>query len=104
MGTKEIQVILDDSHTVTLSSDVPDLKSLVIEIANLRDTIDVDKITVQCNSKDEFDCDGFAEVLKTSTIAFLNEIRVDDANLRLALASLSQSASSNSDTSQGNRA
>lgn len=73
---KTISILINDK-TVTLSSDLPDLNNLVETIVDCRDTIDVNKIKVECDDN-KFDKVGFEKVIKESVKDFLKRIVMDD--------------------------
>ncbi len=87
MESKSICVKLLENVEVTLASDSPDLKSLVQAIADHRDEIDVEQISVDCD-EEMFDKKGFADIVAAATRSFLEEVRIDKEKLDIALGEI----------------
>lgn len=91
MAKETITVKLFDDKKVELASDSPDLKNLIQTIVENRALVNPESISVKCDDE-SFDCKGFADIVSAATKSFLEELRIDEENLKTALAEIDEEA------------
>ena len=84
MAADIIKVVLTPDYIVELTSDSPDVKSLVDTITKNRDLINPEKIDVKCDNH-EFDVESFAEVIQDLVRDYLEAIRLEQESLESEL-------------------
>lgn len=89
MAKKMITVKLFDGKQVKLASDSPDLKNLIQTIVENRASINPESISVECDDE-SFDCKGFADIVSATTKSFLEELRIDEENFKIALTEIGE--------------
>lgn len=77
MANSEVTVILEPGVDVVLTTDNPDIGSLVDEIVKHSNSLDVDKIYVSCEGVDNFDMDSFTEIIRDSSRQFIDAIKLE---------------------------
>lgn len=87
MATDKIKVILVEGCEVELASDSPDVKFLVSTITRNRESIDPEKIRVECDNS-EFDAASFAEVVQELVRDYLEAIKLERESLEAELEAL----------------
>jgi hypothetical protein len=80
MENKKITVILGNGiENVEISSNTPDISSLIKTISTNREILDTDKIQVTCDDED-FDAVGFLSVIQKAIKDFLGNILIEKKN------------------------
>ena len=87
--SNNIKIIFDSKNSFTLTSNNPDLDSLISLIVKIKDDCDFTKIKIETENK-EFDKDGFEGIIKNSRTAFLNDIKINKENLQKAINSIKE--------------
>lgn len=87
MASKTVRVTLAPNHSVTLTSDAPDIGNLVSEIVKIKDEFSPDLVQVSCDSE-TFDEAGFKEIIVQATEEFLKQIHLDKIAYSKALTAL----------------
>lgn len=87
MANSTVKVNLGDGHAVDLLTDSPNIGALVEEIVKIKDDLDIDAITVECDL-DSFDVKSFTEVIKESVRSFVNELQIEKDKFEAVLNDL----------------
>lgn len=81
MENKKIKIDFGNSINVELDSELPDINEIVKTIVKERDKIDINKIKVT-SENDNFDSEGFKQIIKDSFSKFIEEIKIDKNSIK----------------------
>lgn len=81
MENKKIKIDFGNSINVELDSELPDINEIVKTIVKERDKIDINKIEVT-SENDNFDSEGFKQIIKDSFSKFIEEIKIDKNSIK----------------------
>ena len=87
MANNVVTVNLDDNHKVDLLTDSPNISELVEEVVNIKDSLDIDAITVDCDLE-TFDVKSFTEVIQESVRSFVQELQIETEKYNAAVGKL----------------
>lgn len=87
MANNVVTVNLDDNHKVDLLTDSPNISELVEEVVNIKDSLDIDAITVDCDLE-TFDAKSFTEVIQESVRFFVQELQIETEKYNAAVGNL----------------
>ena len=87
MANNVVTVNLDDNHKVDLLTDSPNISELVEEVVNIKDSLDIDAITVDCDLE-TFDVKSFTEVIQESVRSFVQELQIETEKYNAAVGNL----------------
>lgn len=87
MATSKITINLTPTKKVELTSDTPDIAALVDAIVKNKDVIDVEAISVDCDS-DTFDKASFTQVITDSAKKFIAAIQLEKDTFDSVMAEL----------------
>lgn len=87
MANSEVRVVLARGNEVALATDNPNVESLVSKIVELKETLNIDSIYVEC-SLEGFDSASFTEVVKESTQQFLDALRLEHDKYEKAMSTI----------------
>ncbi len=87
MANKTVCVTLAPGHEVSLTSDAPDIGTLVKEIVKVRDAFNPEQVKVDC-SYEGFDEASFREVVVQAASDFIDAIHLDKVAYDNALKEL----------------
>lgn len=82
---KKILVRIGTGEEVSLTSNSPDIDSLISAVVDARDGFNADEISVSCPDDENFDCDGFKDILVKLSQEFIDSINREHEGLRNAI-------------------
>lgn len=88
MENEKIQLRLNETVSVELSSDTPDMQTMIDIIVENRATINIDDITVSCSDDNDFDKEGFEEMIKEVIKQYLETLRLEESCYQQIIESL----------------
>lgn len=88
MENEIIQLRLNKTVSVELSSDTPDMQTMIDIIVENRATINIDDITVSCSDDIDFDKEGFEEMIKEVIKQYLETLRLEESYYQQIIESL----------------
>ncbi len=88
MENEKIQLRLNETVSVELSSDTPDMQTMIDIIVENRATINIDDITVSCPDDNDFDKEGFEEMIKEVIKQYLETLRLEESCYQQIIESL----------------
>lgn len=88
MENETIQLRLNKTVSVELSSDTPDMQTMIDIIVENRATINIDDITVSCPDDSDFDKEGFEEMIKEVIKQYLETLRLEESCYQQIIESL----------------
>lgn len=88
MENEKIQLRLNKTVSVELSSDTPDMQTMIDIIVENRTTINIDDITVSCSDDIDFDKEGFEEMIKEVIKQYLETLRLEEYHYQQIIESL----------------
>lgn len=88
MENEKIQLRLNKTVSVELSSDTPDMQTMIDIIVENRTTINIDDITVSCSDDIDFDKEGFEEMIKEVIKQYLETLRLEESHYQQIIESL----------------
>lgn len=88
MENEKIQLRLNKTVSVELSSDTPDMQTMIDIIVENRATINIDDITVSCSDDIDFDKEGFEEMIKEVIKQYLETLRLEESYYQQIIESL----------------
>ncbi|MDO4466840.1 MAG: hypothetical protein Q4C49_07510 [Bacillota bacterium] len=75
---------LDESNSIDIDSNTPDMNAIIELIVNLKDTIDSEKISIICEEP-SFDKIGFEKMMKEIIKRFIDEINIEKKSFNEAM-------------------
>lgn len=84
----DIKISIDSENFFILTSDNPDIDGLISKIVELKDSCDFNLLNIETENED-FDIEGFKEILIKSINEFLNAIKLNEENLQKFLNEIS---------------
>lgn len=87
MENNIIKIILNEKTEAVLTSNNPDIEAFIKMAVKNRDSIDIDKISIECESE-SFDNEGFLRIIKQTLKSLYSDIDINDEKLESALNSL----------------
>ena len=86
MENKMIQLILKDDVVIKLSSDTPNIQDIIEKIVENRKTLNVDCIKVISDGVENFDKDGFEQMIKDVIIKYLETLKLEEIEFGKAVS------------------
>lgn len=87
MANNVVTVNLDDNHKVDLLTDSPNISALVEEVVKVKDGLDIDVISVDCDLE-TFDVKSFTDVIQESIRSFVQELQLETMKFNAAVDDL----------------
>lgn len=87
MANNVVTVNLDDNHKVDLLTDSPNISALVEEVVKVKDGLDIDAISVDCDLE-TFDVKSFTDVIQESIRSFIQELQLETMKFNAAVDDL----------------
>ena len=87
MANNVVTVNLDDNHKVDLLTDSPNISARGEEVVNIKESLDIDTITVDCDLE-TFDSKSFTEVIQESIRSFVQELQIETEKYNAAVDNL----------------
>lgn len=87
MANNVVTVNLDSNHKVDLLTDSPNISALVEEVVKVKDDLDIDAISVDCDLV-TFDVKSFTDVIRESIRSFVQELQLETVKFNAAVNDL----------------
>lgn len=72
-----IQLKLTEDKIIDIDSNTPDMLNIINEIISIKDSIDINAITISCPTNTKFDKEGFENMIKEVIESYLEEIKIE---------------------------